>query len=214
MLNVPFERFTKDTIQAMEKRFRAAFINSLSGCKSANLVGSRSAAGVDNLALISSVFHLGTDPALQGMIIRPHRVRRDTLENIQQTGYFTVNHVNREIVRQAHQTSARYEADVSEFEVTGLSPYFDEQFQAPYVAEAKIKFGLKLEQIQPLAINETVMVIGSIQQVLVANRRWLGEDGYLDIEAADSLAVSSLDGYHTTTSLGRFEYAKSKGQSR
>ena len=36
----------------------------------------------------------------------------------------------------------------------------------------------------------------------------LDEDGYLDIEAAGTVAVSGLDGYHRATRLARLPYAK------
>ncbi|HBF47730.1 MAG TPA: flavin oxidoreductase, partial [Shewanella frigidimarina] len=46
-------------------------------------------------------------------------VPRHTFENIMQTGLYTINHVNQSIYEQAHQTSARYDKDESEFEATG-----------------------------------------------------------------------------------------------
>ena len=67
--------FTQNDIAQMNKRFRTNFINALSGVKSANLVGTTGPNG-DNLAIISSVFHLGADPALMGMIMRPHTASR------------------------------------------------------------------------------------------------------------------------------------------
>ena len=100
----------------MEQRFRAQFVNSLSGFKSACLVGTQNSNGQTNLSIISSIFHVGANPPLLGMIIRPHSVRRDTLENIQQTGVYTFNQVNSRIIAQAHQTSARYDESESEFD--------------------------------------------------------------------------------------------------
>ncbi len=202
------QRFSLDEISQMEQRYRAAFINSLSGFKSANLVGTQSAQGVHNLALVSSVFHLGASPALMGMIIRPHTVRRDTLENIMQTGFYTINHVNALMVAAAHQTSARYDANISEFDEVGLSPQLEADFPAPYVLESHIKIGLRLEQIQPIAINQTELLIGAVEQVIIDDETIIKADGYVDIEAVNSVAISSLDGYHSTQSHGRFHYAK------
>ncbi len=77
-----------DDIAAMDDRYRVFFVNALSGFKAAHLVGTTSATeeGQDNLALFSSVVHIGANPPLLGMISRPHTVPRHTLENIQATG--------------------------------------------------------------------------------------------------------------------------------
>ena len=106
-LNKYSKTITQDDIKAMEQRERARLINSLSGFKSANLIGSQNASGITNLAIVSSVFHLGADPALIGMIIRPDTVPRDTLSNIKTTGVYTINHVNSLIWQQAHQVSCQ-----------------------------------------------------------------------------------------------------------
>ena len=93
--------FSKNTIENLDSRYRAHFINSLSGFKSANLIGTQDNQGHTNLAIVSSVFHLGAHPPLVGMIIRPHSVPRHTLENILETGFYTINHVNKTIYQQA-----------------------------------------------------------------------------------------------------------------
>ncbi|WP_051275469.1 flavin reductase family protein [Aestuariibacter salexigens] len=196
-----------DTIANMEQRYRAAFINSLSGFKSANLIGTSSSDGVNNLAIVNSVFHVGANPPLLGMIIRPHTVRRDTLENLEATGQYTINHINQDILRQAHQTSARYEAEVSEFDAVGLTPEYGKRCNAPYVAQAIIKIGLQKKQVTELEINGTVLVIGQITEVMLPDNIIAG-DGYVDIEKAGTVAISSLDSYHNTQRIERLTYAK------
>ncbi|MFT5914956.1 MAG: flavin reductase (DIM6/NTAB) family NADH-FMN oxidoreductase RutF [Flammeovirgaceae bacterium] len=194
-------------IEAFEKRYRGAFINSLTGFKSVNLVGTISKVGNHNLAIFSQVFHLGADPALIGMIVRPHVTPRHTLENLMETGFYTLNHLNESIYEQAHQTSARYEEGVSEFEATDLNPVFIDSFPAPYVTESEVKIGLKFEQKLDLEINKTVLIIGSIQEVHLAESL-VGEDGFVDLEQAGTVTSSGLDSYHRTQKLARLPYAK------
>ena len=134
---------TKQNILDFEKLYRAAFINSLSGFKSANLIGTISSEGKTNLAIFSSVIHVGANPPLMGFLMRPVSVERHTYNNIKETGHFTINHINKEIFKQAHQTSASYEKDISEFDACGLTPEYTETIKAPYVKESKIKIGLK-----------------------------------------------------------------------
>lgn len=200
-------RINSADIDGFDKRYRTHFINSLSGFKSANLVGTISAAGVPNLAIVNSVFHLGAAPPLMGMITRSNSVRRDTAENIKQTGYFTLNHVNRHIYQQAHQTSARYAAEVNEFEAVGLTEEYSETIPAPYVAESAIRIGLKVEEVKPIEINKTEFIIGRIVEI-TAPKDCVENDGYINVEAAGTICVSSLDAYHQTSRIDRLSYAK------
>lgn len=201
------QHFYINDITSMEQRFRARFINSLSGFKSANLLGTVSCDGITNLSIVSSAFHIGANPALLGVIIRPDTVPRDSLSNIKQTNYFTINHVSSMIWQQAHQCSARYPATESEFDSVGLTPEFIDEIAAPFVAESQLKFALKLRQVIPLEINGTVLVIGEVIHV-VCPATSVQQDGYIDIESLDTVAVSGLDSYHTTDRLSRLAYAK------
>jgi flavin reductase (DIM6/NTAB) family NADH-FMN oxidoreductase RutF len=201
------KHFTQADIKALDKRYRVHFINCLSGFKSANLVGTRNKAGVPNLAIVSSVFHLGADPALMGMVIRPNSVPRDTLTNIQEIGVYTLNHVNSKIYQKAHQTSARYTPEQNEFNEVGLTEHYITGFDAPFVAESHVTIGLRAKEIMPLAINNTLLVIGEIEHVFVPTNALLN-DGFVDIEKLDSVTVSGLDSYHQTNRLGRLSYAK------
>lgn len=199
--------FSEQSLDQLPQRIRANFINSLSGFKSANLVGTQSIDGVNNLALVSSVFHVGAHPPLVGMLMRPHTVTRDTLQNIKDTGVYTLNHVHTSFVDKAHQCSANYPSAISEFNAVGLTVQMSPSVNAPFVAESKIRIALKVEQITLIELNKTELVIGRIVEVELSNDL-LFEDGYVDIEKAESVAVSCLDSYHSTQRIDRFSYAK------
>ena len=201
------QHFDQQQLAAMENRERVKFINSLSGFKSANLIGTSNRRNEDNLAIISSVVHLGANPPLIGFIMRPHSVDRHTLENIEETGVYTVNHVHRGNVKQAHQTSARYDRDQSEFAETGLTPAHYDGFHAPYVEESRLSMGVKLVEVASITHNGTEFVIGEIQWVRT-DEKAIHSDGFIDIEALETVAVSGLDRYHATQSLCRLSYAK------
>lgn len=183
--------FCKADFKDMDDRYRANLINSLSGFKSANLVGTQDGTGNTNLAIVSSVFHLGANPALIGMIMRPHSVRRDTLENILGVGEYTINHVNHEIWQKAHQTSARYPETVSEFTEVGLTPQWRDGINAPFVAESRLKYAMALRSCQTLEINGVELVVGEITH-LEFEESAATETGYLDIESLGSVAISGL----------------------
>lgn len=204
---IPLTHFSLAQIQAMESRYRAAMINSLSGFKGVVLIGTQDPQGQTNLAIFSSLFHLGSSPALFGHIIRPDTVYRHTLDNIMHTGVYTINHLNASIYKQAHQTSARYEHSVSEFTATGLETEYSQGIVAPYVRESSLKFGMKFEERIDLKINGTILIIGSVVETFIPSDSIAG-DGYVDIEKAGTVTVSGLDSYHFTERLARLTYAK------
>lgn len=199
--------FTKARIAALEKHMRTHFINSLSGFKSANLIGTQDSQGNTNLSIVSSVIHLGAHPPLIGMIMRPHSVPRHTFENILETGVYTINHVNSAIYQQAHQTSARYDKNESEFAATDLTPEYLNEFTAPFVQQSRLKYAVKYIEHQHLAVNGTELVIGEIMDVYL-DEAALQSDGFLDLQAIDTVAISGLDSYHSTNKLMRLPYAK------
>ncbi|MCB5360970.1 flavin reductase family protein [Vibrio lentus] len=198
---------SRQDIQTMGQRERARLINSLSGFKSANLIGTCDKQGLENLAVVSSVVHLGSNPPLFGFIVRPAESRRHTLENILETQHFTINSIGADFVQKAHQTSARYPKSASEFKAVGLTPYYDEMFPAPFVLESSLKIGLVLKEQISIESNQTQMLIGEVITIQ-APKRAVMPDGYLDLEALDLVTISGLDSYHVTQRLHRLSYAK------
>ena len=196
-----------DDLNKMPKYYRASFINSLSGCKSALLVGTKQASGQLNLALFNSIVHIGANPPLLGLISRPDTVRRDTLDAIKYRGDYTLNHVTPEFYKQAHDTSAR--TTQSEFDLTGLTPYYSPDFGAPFVAESPLKIGLKLRRLIPIPENGTHFIIGEIQHVILPDTAIL-ETGDIALDALNSVAVTGLNTYHTLSKLGYLPYAHAR----
>ncbi len=201
------KHFSQTDIQQLERFYRANLINSVSGYKPANLIGTVSADGVTNLAIFSSVVHLGADPALLAFIQRPLGEQGHTYYNIRENGFYTINHVNRKIVERAHYTSAKFDADVSEFEACGLTPEWLAGFHAPFVLESQVKIGMRFVQEIPIALNNTIMVIGQIEHLFIAEHA-IRENGSIALDQVDSVCISGLESYYDTSHLAAFPYAK------
>ena len=199
--------FDRADIDAMDKRYRAALVNSLSGFKGANMLGTADSQGHTNLALISSAIHVGSAPPLLGHLMRPHTVPRHTLENILSTGEYTLNAVSQALVERAHASSARFPREVSEFNAAGLDAAYGTKLRAPYVAESPLQVGLRLVEHHTLASNGCVMVIGEIVELRLS-RDVRAEDGHLDLAQLGIVAISGLDEYLVPHTLGRQPYAK------
>lgn len=150
----------------MESRPRAELVNSLSGFKSPVLVGSVSDGGVHNLSIVSSLMHLGSSPALMGIVLRPPGEYAHTFKNIKATGQFTISHIHSDIVKQSHRCSAKYPEHISEFEAVGLTPniYPSKNWKAPAVDESYIRMGLVLNKIIELP-NKCNLVIGDVDWI-------------------------------------------------
>lgn len=198
---------TAKDFDQFDKRYRGHFFNSLTGFKPLNLIGTVDKSGQTNLAIINSVFHLGSNPSLIGFISRPHSVPRHSLENLKELGFYTLNHVNEDIYSAAHQTSARYDKDQSEFQETGLTEDFKNNFKAPYVKESHIQIGMKFIRDIHIPENDTVMVIGEVQEVYLPENI-IENDGHLKISDADSICGAGLDNYLNVKEIARLSYAK------
>ncbi|GAB2846671.1 flavin reductase family protein [Hymenobacter ruber] len=197
---------TAADIAGFDKIYRLNLVNGLPGFKSANLVGTASADGVTNLAVFSSALHLGSDPALLGIVTRPTTVPRHTYANLKSSGCYTLNHVPEALAAQAHYTSANFPDSVSEFDACGFTAEYRDGFPAPYVAESALSIGLRLLEEHAIS-NGTVLLVGTVEHVYLRAEA-LRPDGTLDLVALGTATISGLDGYHAVQPPVRFGYAR------
>src|SRR5450830_1243860 len=83
---------------------------------------------------------------------------KDTVRNIEQTGEFVWNLVNRPLVEPMNQSCAAVPPEVSEFELTGLTPLPSRLVKPPRVGESPVNFECRLTQLIQLqtAAHEAV----------------------------------------------------------
>ena len=196
-----------EQIAEMEKRYRATFINSLPGYKCLQLVGTISTDGITNLGLFNSIFHVGANPPLLGMVFRPDSPDHDTLDNIKANGQYTLNNVLPDWYERAHLASAKFPSGVSEFEPCGFKKYYQNGFKPPFVSQSSIKIGLELREMIDIEVNNTTIVIGEIVYIIL-DGDLIEDDGYLDHQRAGTLTVNGLEAYFTTNKLARLSHAR------
>lgn len=199
--------YSKQDIINLPSLQRMHLINTCGGLKSGNLIGSISKAGVTNLAVFNSVIHLGSNPPMLSFMLRPTTVERHSYNNFKENSHFTVNHIHTSFIDKAHQTSAKYDENVSEFSEVGLTEEFIPDFKAPFVKESKIKMGCTYINEYFIKEHACRLIIGEIQHLIVDDGIQ-DEDGFLDLEKANSAGTIGLDGYVKTELLQRFEYAR------
>jgi flavin reductase (DIM6/NTAB) family NADH-FMN oxidoreductase RutF len=201
--------FSLDDINKMHHLYRINLINSCSGYKSANLIGTKDKLGVSNVAVFSSITHLGSNPGLLGFFLRPTTVIRNTYDNIKTTGKYTLNHIHEEILEDAHHTSAKYDSNISEFDVTALEEEYKDNFIAPFVKGCPIQLAMSYVEEYPIKANNTILLIGKIEKLHVPDEL-LEKDGFINLSKGKVATINGLDGYAVPELKTRLEYQRPK----
>jgi len=201
--------FSQNDINDMRHLYKINLINSCSGYKSANLIGSKSQSGVSNVAIFSSVTHIGSSPALLGFFLRPTTVIRNTYDNIRETGFFTINHVHESILNDAHHTSAKYDKSISEFDFTSLEEEYKANYLVPFVKKAPLQMAMKYVEEYHIKINNTILLVGEIKDLYIADDL-LEDDGFVNLSKANIASINGLDGYTIPKLKTRLEYQRPK----
>ena len=201
--------FSQKDINDMRHLYKINLINSCSGYKSANLIGTKSQSGISNVAVFSSVTHIGSSPALLGFFLRPTTVIRNSYENIKETGFFTINHVHESILLEAHHTSAKYDKSLSEFDFTLLEEEYKGDYLVPFVKDAPVQIAMKYVEEYPINANDTILLIGEIKDLYIADDL-LEADGFVNLSKANVASINGLDGYSIPKLKTRLEYQRPK----
>jgi len=201
--------FSQKDINDMQHLYKINLINSCSGYKSANLIGTKSQFGHSNVAIFSSVTHIGSSPALLGFFLRPTSINRNTYDNIKETGYYTINHVHESILNDAHHTSAKYDKTISEFDFTSLEEEYKADYLVPFVKEAPLQLAMKYVEEYHIKANDTILLIGEIKDLYI-KENLIDDDGFVNLSKANVASINGLDGYSIPKLKTRLEYQKPK----
>ncbi|NQY07381.1 MAG: flavin reductase [Flavobacteriaceae bacterium] len=200
-------KLSNKDILDLDRITRLKLINSITGIKPANLIGTIHDDGTTNLAIFSSVVHLGSHPPLLGFIARPSsKSSGHTLKNITANGFYTINHVLSDFKKKAHYTSAKFERTISEFDSCSLTEEYIDDFKAPFVKESTVKIGLQLKEVIPISINNTSLVIGEIELLITPDS--IIQNGDVDLEKLGSIGVSGLNSYYNLRKIARYPYVR------
>jgi flavin reductase (DIM6/NTAB) family NADH-FMN oxidoreductase RutF len=155
-------------------------------------VSTVSAGGTFNVAPFSYFNAITNDPPLVGISTNRRRGEpKDTLRNIRATGDFVANIVNEPLLQRMVQTSGDWPEDVSEFELTGLTPVPSDVVRSPRVKECPVSLECRLFQEIPL--GEAFFVVGEIVHLHVDDA--VLTDGRVDVEKLKPVGRLGGDGY-------------------
>lgn len=197
--------YTKQDIAQMNRIDRLKTINSITGIKPANLIGTLSNDGKTNVAIFSSVVHLGSNPALLGIITRPQtKDVGHTYQNIKENHQYTINHIHPEFIKNAHYTSAKFPKEISEFDSCGLTEEFIADFKAPFVKESNFKIGLRFKEAIDITLNGTTLIVGEIEHIILPDSALIEDT--IDLEKTNSVGISGLNSYYELKKIAHYPY--------
>jgi len=194
-------------IENLERFYRVNFTTKISGIQSPNLIGTLDQNGNSNLAIFNSVIHISSNPPTLGFLQRPLTVHRQTYENIKMKGFFTINSVTTDFIKNAHQTSAKYSNGISEFEQCNFTEQYIDNFQIPFVKESPIKIGMSWEEEHLIQSSGNIFIVGKIQKIILDDSL-LANDGNVLLEKINLAGVAGLDSYFKLEKIARFEFAR------
>ncbi|MEO1888544.1 MAG: flavin reductase family protein [Cycloclasticus sp.] len=167
-------------------------------------ISSQSKEGGLNLAPFSFFNGVCYDPPTVSVAIARFAGRKpkDSLVNIEETGEFVINLVNRDMAEAMNQTAAEYPADVNEFELAGFTTAPSEIVKAPRVAESPVSLECKLIQVVPVnegSPKECGLVLAEVVYCHIKDGLFDGR--YVDMEGLN--LIGRLGG-HDYCELGDF----------
>jgi flavin reductase (DIM6/NTAB) family NADH-FMN oxidoreductase RutF len=111
------------------------------------------------------------------------------------------------MISAAHQSSAAYDASISEFDVTNLEEEYLDEIEIPFVKSSPISLLCRYVNEYPITENNTIHIIASIEAIYydpILER----VDKWLQLDKAKIVTINGLDGYALPQLLKRFEYAR------
>jgi len=124
-------------------------------------VSTRAGDGGTNLAPFSYFNAVSSEPPLVGISINERAGdAKDTLRNIRETREWVVNLVSEPLLEAMVRTAGDWPRNVSEFEVSGMTPSVSQRVRAPGVEQSPVQLECTLHRDIPL--GNSVLVVGEV----------------------------------------------------
>lgn len=159
-------------------------------------VGSVSADGVDNLAPYSFFNVASTNPPVLSINFsnKPDGSRKDSLNNILATDFFSVSMVSEQQSKIMHDSGQNFAANVDEFEALNIKKQKCTHIPAHRVAGAKVSFECKFRQL--IEFDNSNLLLGDILSLYVDDE--IIDFPKIDLQKLDLVGRASGPHYVTT----------------
>lgn len=162
-------------------------------------VGSVSEIGVDNLAPYSFFNVASTIPPVISISFanKPDGTRKDSLNNILATEYFSVSMVSHKMANVMHESGQAFDPETDEFTELGIQKTKSTNINAPKVANAPISFECKFRQLVEFGEGSSnTLLLGDVLSIEVADE--LIDYPKIDMQKIDLVGRGSGPNYVTT----------------
>lgn len=175
-------------------------------------ISSLSPSGVANLAPYSYFNAISAAPPF---VMFSSSGRKDSQENIEATGEFVVNMAVADLKEEVNQSSAPYEANVDEFERTGLAKAPCRNVSVPRVAASPVALECILNKVVSLTARDgrkvgSEVIIGEVVGIYISDDVIV--DGILDTQGMRPLARLGYMDFSITEKTFRMERPVSKDE--
>jgi flavin reductase (DIM6/NTAB) family NADH-FMN oxidoreductase RutF len=89
----------------------------------------------------------------------------------------------------------------------GLTEAYLHDFPAPFVAESKVKIGMKFIEEVNVKANGTKLIIGEIHE-LIMPEDCLDDKGYVRLDRLYDVGIGGLNSYYNLKRIATFPYAR------
>jgi flavin reductase (DIM6/NTAB) family NADH-FMN oxidoreductase RutF len=134
--------------------------------------------------------------------------KKDTLRNVEATGEFVINVVSEDFAAQMVACSGEYPPDVSEFNVSGLTPIASDLVKPPRVKESRVQMECRLLQVVTISTDP-----GGGSLVMGEVLRFHVDDGVLDggsVNPDKLRPIGRMGGIQYVRTTDRFSMARPK----
>ena len=99
------------------------------------------------------------------------------------------------------------EKGISEFDQCRLTEEYIDGFKAPFVKESQVKIGLEWVETIPIRKNDTALIIGEVQHLVVPDEA-VDDRGGIDLGYTEGMGVSGLNTYYKLQKSMTLPYAR------
>jgi len=195
--------YSLSDIQNWNDQYRNNLIHALSGYHGVFLLAAKGADGHASLLLIDSVVNLGASQI--GFVI-PQQTTA-VIDQLRKTKCCTINHVHKSFLKNAHYANVALASGAPVFETCNLVERYEDGFQAPFVGESKVAFGLELTNELVVPGTDAVLFSGAVKSVYIDDVV-IETDGQIDLETAHDVCVTGTTQYSTVSKFRKMETAE------
>ena len=177
----------REQILDLDKRYRTALINSLSGVRTA-FIGITVEHEQWNATTLSNITHVGAHPAQLSVLFRPPSTNSHTLENYRNFGIMTLICMPFDKCDTVHEVSVNAPKDVFELELLDEPVQNFEGWGHPIPKD--FIYAIEIEYVEEFTLNnQCIYTVGSINQLKWSEKLQINEQGQILFQESPVLAI-------------------------